>query len=136
MISGTSKRLTPERGFGFNARSAIERDLVLLQRAGPLIAAFGEDLDGHLEHEGRASERLRFLREATVRITRTANDAIQAYRRTRRFLDASVAGATGDGQEFAAMRTRLSADRRALLAALDKAAARYPEARADPNTTS
>jgi hypothetical protein len=136
MISGTTKRRTPERGSGFNARSAMERDLVLLQRAGPLIAELGDDLDGQLEHEARASERLRFLREATVRITRTANDAIQAYRRTRRFLDASVAGATGDGQEFAVMRTRLDADRQALLAVLDKAAARYPEARADSSITS
>jgi hypothetical protein len=66
-----------------------------------------------------------------VRITRTANDAIQAYRRTKRVLDASETGATGDGQGFAAMRERLSADRRALLAVLDKAAARYPEAAPD-----
>ncbi len=135
MTSGTITRAIPGRGFGFNARSAIERDLLLLQRAGLLITELGEDLDGQLEHEARPSERLRFVRETTVRITRTANDAIQAYRRTRRVLDASVAGTTGDGQEFAAIRTRLSIDRRALLAVLDKAAARYPEAPADSGIT-
>lgn len=135
MTSGTIKRVIPHRGVGFNARHAIGRDLLLLQRAGLLIAELGEDLDGQLEHEARPSERLRFVRETTVRITRTANDAIQAYRRTKRFLDGSVAGATGEGQEFAAMRTRLTTDRRALLAVLEKAAARYPEAPADPGIT-
>ena len=135
MTSGTTRRAIPERSVGFNARSAMERDLLLLQRAGLLITELGEDLDGRLEHEARPSERLRFVREATVRITRTANDAIQAYRRTRRILDASAAGTTGDGQEFAAMRARLSTDRRALLAVLDKAAARYPEAPADSGIT-
>lgn len=135
MTSGTIKRGLPERGFAFNARSSIERDLLLLERAGLVIAEYGQDLDGRLEHEARPSERLRFVREATVRITRTANDAIQAYRRTKRFLDASGADATGDGQEFAAMRRRLHTDRRALLTVLDKAAARYPEAPPDSGIT-
>lgn len=115
--------------------TAVERDLLLLERAGVLIAELGEDLDRQLEHEARPSERLRFVREATVRITRTANDAIQAYRRTRRSLDASVASGNGDGQEVAAMRTRLSTERRALLAVLDKAAARYPERPQTPAIT-
>jgi hypothetical protein len=135
MTSGTIERVVPERRLGFNARSAIERDLLLLGRAALLIEEFGEHLDEQLALEARPSERLRFVRETTVRITRTANDAIQAYRRTKRVLDASETGATGDGQGFAAMRERLSADRRALLAVLDKAAARYPEAAPDADIT-
>jgi hypothetical protein len=135
MASGTVKRVIPERGFGFNARSAVERDLLVLQRAGLLIAELGRDLDGRLEREGRPSERLRFVRETTVRITRTANDAIQAYRRAKRFLDGSIAAASGDGRDFTALQTRLSADRRALLAVLDEARKRYPQPPADPRTT-
>ncbi len=135
MTSGSVKRVIPERGFGFNARSAVERDLLLLQRAGLLITDLGRDLDGRLEGEARPSERLRFVRETTVRITRTANDAIQAYRRAKRFLDGSVAAAGGDGRDFAALQARLSADRQALLIVLDEARRRYPQPPADPRTT-
>ncbi len=134
MTSGTVRRVIPERGFGFNARSAVERDLLLLQRAALLIAELGRDLDARLEGEARPSERLRFVRETTVRITRTANDAIQAYRRARRSLDASVAAAGSDGAEFAALRTRLSADRHALLTVLEEAGTRYPKPSAKPGT--
>lgn len=131
MTSGAIQHVIPERGFKANARSAIERDLLLLENAALLIVELGERLDRELEREARPSERLRFVREATVRITRTANDAIQAYRRTRRLLDASAAGPTGDPRELTAMQTRLSAHRLALLAVLDTAKARYPEVTAD-----
>lgn len=135
MTIETVERTAPERRLGFNARSAIQRDLLLLHGAALRIEEFGEELDRQLEREARPSERLRFVRETTVRITRTANDAIQAYRRTKRVLDAPVADATGDGQGFAAIRERLSADRRALLGVLDKAAARYPDATPDSSIT-
>lgn len=89
------------------------------------IAEFGVELDRALRAEGRPSERLRFVREATNRITRTANDAIQAYRRARRVLDAEVAKGAyrGDPEET---RDRLSTARREMLEALEKAGMRYP----------
>ena len=126
MTSGIIPSVIPERGVGSSRWRAIERDLRLLRSAALLIAQLGEELDQRLEAEVQPSERLRLVRETTVQITRTANDAIKGYRNTKQFLDTSVAGARGDGQEFTAIRTRLSTERRALLAALDRAAARYP----------
>lgn len=105
--------------------TAIERDLLLVQRASVLIAELGDDLDRKLSAETRETERLRCLREATNRITRTANDAIQAYRRARRSLDVEAAKDRDSGATREAL-DRLSAARRDVLAALEKAGSRYP----------
>ncbi len=105
--------------------TAIERDLLLVQRASALIAELGDDLDQRLRNETRDSERMRCLREATNRITRTANDAIQAYRRARRSLDGESARDRDSDATREALH-RLSAARRDVLAALATAGTRYP----------
>jgi hypothetical protein len=105
--------------------TALERDILLVQQASVQIAEFGAELDQALRTEGRADERLRFVRDATNRITRTANDAIQAYRRARRVLDAEAAKGAYRGDSDAA-RDRLNAARREVLEALEKAGMRYP----------
>lgn len=105
--------------------TAIERDVLVVQQASVHIAELGADLDRKLSAETRESERLRCLREATNRITRTANDAIQAYRRARRSLDAEAAKERDEGATQEALK-RLTDARLELLAALDAAGSRYP----------
>jgi hypothetical protein len=101
-------------------------DLLILQRASVLIDELGADLDERIASEALAAERLRLLRATTARITRTANDAIQAYARARRALDAEI-GRGGSGVEAAlATRGRLGAARLELLRALASAGHRYP----------
>jgi hypothetical protein len=107
-------------------------DLLIVQRASVLIDELGADLDERFASEARATERLRLLRATTARITRTANDAIQAYARARRALDAEI-GRGGSGVEMAlATRGRLGAARLELLRALGSAGQRYPDSAAAP----
>jgi CHASE3 domain sensor protein len=103
-------------------------DLQVIQRATLLIDDLGADLDRLLTAEPRATERLRLLRETTNRITRTANDAIQAYARARRATQAQIERGDGSGNAEAAlaMRAQLHAARRDLLRALRTANRRYP----------
>lgn len=105
--------------------TAVERDILLVQRASVQITEFGVELDQALRAEGRPTERLRFVRDATNRITRTANDAIQAYRRARRVLDTETAKGAYRGDPDGT-RARLSAARLEVLEALEKAGMRYP----------
>lgn len=105
--------------------TAMERDLLLVQQASLLIAELGDELDGRLKTETRPGERLRYVREATNRITRIANDAIQAYGRARRSLDVE-AERSPDSAAALAARRRLADARLEVLAALEKAGSRYP----------
>ena len=114
-------------------------DLLVIQRACALIDELGADLDARLEAEPRATERLRLLRATTNRITRTANDAIQAYRRARRAVDAELQRSHGSAEGALAMRAGLQSARLELLRALRVAGLRYPETSTsmadDPPTT-
>ena len=97
-----------------------------MRRAIALIHDLGADLDRRLPSEARASERLRMLREATNRITRAANDAIQAYGRGSRTVSSEL---KRDGRRAEAALTTQSALRAArteLLALLSDARRRYP----------
>jgi hypothetical protein len=103
-------------------------DLLVIQRAIALIDDLGSDLDRQLVAEPRPTERIRLLRETTNRITRTANDAVHAYARARRAINAQLARGDGSGNAEAAlaMRAELHAARLELLHALEVAGRRYP----------
>ena len=103
-------------------------DLLVIQRATALIDDLGSDLDRRLTAESRPTERLRLLRETTNRITRTANDAVQAYARARRAINAQLerTEANGNVEAALAMRAQLHAARQDLLRALRAAESRYP----------
>lgn len=66
------------------------------------------------------------LREATNQITRTANDAIQAYRRTRAAVTAELAMPTGDWKHAKRMSAELTIARQDVLKALEETSRRYP----------
>ena len=99
-------------------------DLLIMERARALIDDLGADLDRRLLTERRPAERLRLLRETTNQITRTANDAVQAYVRGRRSVDARLER-DADAPEAATMRDRLREARVELLEALERAKRRY-----------
>ena len=102
-------------------------DLRILERATAHIDELNQALDRQLAAETIAAERMRLLREATNRITRSANDGIQAYRRAVRALrtedDRSGGVAT---EESRLMNAKLSAARQELLRALAETSQRYP----------
>lgn len=100
-------------------------DIVVMQRACALIDDLGAQLDRQLSGEQRPSERLRMLRETTNRITRTANDAIQAYARGRRTVDTQLER-HGTADDAIAARAALQSARRDILRALEAARHRYP----------
>jgi len=99
-----------------------------VERAAAMIVELGSDLDRRLAEESRPSERVRLLRETTNRITRTANDAVQAYRRARRSLDAELRRPSADVEAVTRLGERLTAARANVLTALEAANARYPQA--------
>jgi hypothetical protein len=101
-------------------------DLLVIERASLLIDDLGADLDRELNRETREAERLRMLRETTNRITRTANDAIQAYRRAVRAVNAERERNDHDDEATLAMSGRLQAARLDLLRAIEAANGRYP----------
>jgi len=101
-------------------------DITLVERAAPHITELGADLDRQLKREMRTTERLRLLREATNRITRTANDAVHAYRRARRALDAELQRTNADVEGVRRLGERLTAARTDVLRALEAANSRYP----------
>jgi hypothetical protein len=103
-----------------------EPDLLLIQRTPAMIADFTRTLDQRLATEQRPEERMRMLREATNQITRSANDAIQAYRRARASVDAELEMPDGDHAHARRMSADLDAARAEVLAALDRASGRYP----------
>jgi hypothetical protein len=101
-------------------------DILLVQHASRMIAELGLELDRQLADERRPAERLRMLRETTNRITRVANDAVQAYRRTSRALHAELERPDADHDVANALRAKLETGRRDVLNALEAAQARYP----------
>jgi len=111
-------------------------DLVAVQRATTLIDDLGADLDRQLAREAREAERLRMLRETTNRITRAANDAIQAYGRARRTLKTELERRDGNTEAALAMQARLRSARLDLLRALKSANRRYPSVAAEADQSS
>lgn len=103
-----------------------EPDLLLLQNAPEMIAEYTRILDQRLANEQRPSERTRMLRETTNQITRTANDAIQAYHRARASVAAELEMPAGDHAHAKRMRAQLEVARKDVLAALETARVRYP----------
>ncbi len=102
-------------------------DLRTLERATAHIDELNLALDRQLAAESIPGERMRLLREATNRITRAANDGIQAYRRAVRALrteDDRAGGVTSE--ESRLMNEKLSAARQDLLRALEETSQRYP----------
>jgi hypothetical protein len=110
-------------------------DVRAVQRASASIVDIGSALDRRQRDERRPAERLRMLREATNQITRTANDAIQAYRRASATVHAELALPEGDHEAARAMRLELEAGRSELLRVLDVTSGRYAWAAPWPSTT-
>jgi len=100
-------------------------DLQLIQRAPAVIADLTEILDRRLAEEQRDDERLRMLRETTNQITRTANDAIQAYRRARAAVGAELEMSDGDWPQARKMSIQLDSARQDVLMALERTSHRY-----------
>lgn len=65
------------------------------------------------------------LRETTNRITRTANDAVHAYRRASRAIEIELAKPNGDGDAAREMRGLLNDARGEVLRVLEIAGGRY-----------
>ena len=105
---------------------ATARDVLIVQRAAPLIEDLGADLDRQLQLERRPAERLRLLRETTNRITRTANDAVHAYQRASRAVAAELAKPNGNLAGAQETRRKLSAGRAEVLRVLERAQRHYP----------
>jgi uncharacterized membrane protein len=104
-----------------------EPDVLLLQNAPATIAEYTRILDQRLANEQRPSERTRMLRETTNQITRTANDAIQAYHRARASVAAELEMTNGDWAHAKRMSAQLEVARKDVLAALETARVRYPD---------
>lgn len=113
-----------------------EPDLRLVQEAPAAIADLTAILDRRLAEEQRPSERTRMLREATNQITRTANDAIQAYRRARAAVTAELAMPEGDWAHARKMSLQLDSARQDVLAALDRTSQKYSLGQAWPSAES
>lgn len=105
-------------------------DIERIEQAGRLIVELGVELDRQLDGETRSDQRLRMLRETTNRITRAANDAVHAYQRARRSLDAEQKRASSDTLGTQELRQRLLAARESVLVALRATEWRYPAASA------
>ncbi len=100
-------------------------DLAMVERASGLISELGVELDRRLQQENRPTYRMRMLRETTNRITRIANDAVQAFSRANRTVRAELDREDGDTERAESMRIRLETSRREVLAALAVASERY-----------
>ncbi|MGH2445581.1 MAG: hypothetical protein ACRDGD_06025 [Candidatus Limnocylindria bacterium] len=101
-------------------------DVRAIRRATKRIEELSAILDRQLVGEPRPEEQLRHLRQATGQITRTANDAIQAYRRVSQALRIESEQADADETEIARATEELSSARAAMLHALEVASRRYP----------
>lgn len=104
-------------------------DLRAIRHATTRIEELSAQLDQELARELRPEEQLRLLRQTTSQITRTANDAIQAYRRLTEGL--RVESERGDTDPAEATRTgkAISDARTEMLNALEVASRRYPWAK-------
>jgi hypothetical protein len=123
----TSNRPSPAFSTSTQHRLGLRRnDLEIVESASTTIADLGVELDRHLAREQRPSERMRMLREATNRITRTANDAVHAYRRASRAIKTELERPDANVETAELMRTRLDEARAKVLKALAVANERYP----------
>lgn len=100
-------------------------DARVVQRATASIVDLNNSLDRALRDERRPDERLRMLRETTNRITRGANDAIQAYRRASAAVDAELQMPGGDRDQAHRMRLLLDGARADMLSVLEVTSHRY-----------
>jgi hypothetical protein len=104
-------------------------DLRLIRRATTRIEELSAVLDRQMLGEERPAEQLILLRQATSQITRSANDAIQAYRRVAEGLRVEAARSDNDPEETARAASELAEARDGMLNALDVASRRYPWAK-------
>jgi hypothetical protein len=104
-------------------------DLRAIRRATTRIEELSAALDRQLLREARPEEQLRLLRQTTSQITRTANDAIQAYRRVTEGLRVESERDDTDPSEVARLSEALSDARTEMLHALEVASQRYPWAK-------
>jgi hypothetical protein len=104
-------------------------DLRAIRRATTRIEELTAALDRQLLREARPEEQLRLLRQTTSQITRTANDAIQAYRRVTEGLRVESERDDTDPSEAARLSEALSDARTEMLHALEVASQRYPWAK-------
>ncbi len=104
-------------------------DLRAIRRATTRIEELSAALDRQLLREKRPEEQLRLLRQTTSQITRTANDAIQAYRRVTEGLRVESERDDTDPSEAARLSESLSEARSEMLHALEVASQRYPWAK-------
>jgi hypothetical protein len=111
-------------------RSAAE--LRLIRRATARIEELSAVIDRQMQDERRPAEQLTLLRLATSQITRSANDAIQAYRRVAEGLRDEGQRSDSDPDETARAATDLAEARDGMLKALDVASRRYPWAKPWP----
>jgi len=102
-----------------------EPDLELIRGTPAAIADLTATLDRRLASERRPDERMRMLRETTNQITRTANDAIQAYRRTKAAVVAELKMPNGDWAHAKRLDLQLASARLDVLAALEATSHRY-----------
>jgi hypothetical protein len=104
-------------------------DLRAIRRATTRIEELSAALDRQLLREKRPEEQLRLLRQTTSQITRTANDAIQAYRRVTEGLRVESERDDTDPSEATRLSEALSDARTEMLHALEVASQRYPWAK-------
>jgi hypothetical protein len=122
----TSRRAAPSFSTGTQHRLGLRRsDLEVVEGASAAISDLGTALDRQLATERRPSERMRMLREATNRITRTANDAVHAYRRASRAIRNELERPDANVETVELMRARLDDARASVLQALAVANERY-----------
>ena len=107
--------------------SLIAQHVRVVESASWEILELGADLDRALAREPRPSERMRLVREATNRITRTANDAIDAYRKGKVAARREKLKHGADLPAIEEATARLAAARLEILRLLAIAAERYPE---------
>ncbi len=137
VTTGSSHTVTEERqqpAFSTSTQHRLglrKNDLDLVQGASAAIADLGAELDRSLAREKRESERLRMLRETTNRITRTANDAVHAYRRASRAIKTELERPDANVAAAKEMRRRLDKARAEVLRALEVAQERYPQVTED-----
>jgi hypothetical protein len=105
--------------------AAAVRHVRAIELASAEIVRLGVELDDQLSRESRPAERMRMLRATTNRITRRANDAIDAYRKGKQLVTAARA-TQGDIASIDTMARRLAAARLELLRVLSIAETRYP----------
>ena len=108
-------------------------DIRVVQDASVAITELRETLDKRLLSEHRESERLRMLRETTNQVTRTANDAIQAYVRLRSALSTEIERPEGDHEAAIEMQGLLREARAEVLKAIETMNERYAWGYAQPD---